>query len=318
MKKVILSLFASLLAFLLSSCFLLSELPMSTSSGVQVTFVDGDSSETVTFSSALSVVYPELSERENLVFSGWYYDSNATVPVRAGDAFGDSVTLYAGWTLDYESVTNKIFDEYIMANLEVNVKSVKAGFFGGASNSKGSGVIFKEQGGYYYLLTNNHVVEPEEGYTVSSYTVTDCYGNDYSAALVDAAPEYDLSVLRISKGEDRLKVLELANEELTVGDDVIAIGQPGGLKNSVTYGEVVKIDVFEGGGESDTSEIDFPIIWHDAPVDHGSSGGMLLNNELELAGVNFAIGTKDDDSFVCGFAVGIKEVRQYLYSLGLL
>ena len=317
MKKIFLSLLASLLAFSLSSCILFSELPIPASSSVRVTFVDGESSETKVFSSAASVEYPVLAARGNLVFSGWYYDSEITVPVMTGDSLGDSVTLYAGWSLDYENVTNKIFSEYIMANLEINVKNVKAGFFGGASNSKGSGVIFKEQDGFYYLLTNNHVVEPDEGYTVSSYTVTDCYGNDYSAALVDAAPEYDLAVLRISKGDVELRVLELADKGLVTGDDVIAIGQPGGLKNSVTYGEVVKVDVFEGGGESDGDSFDFPIIWHDAPVDHGSSGGMLLNHELELAGINFAIGTSDDDSFVCGFAVGIGEVREYLTLIGL-
>ena len=318
MKKFFLAVVTVILALSFSGCAYVVPSLSGISSSVRITFVDGDVTETREFTSSSAVDYPEKNAKGNEHFSGWYYDSACTSPVMPGDSLKGELTLYAGYTVDLEAVTNKIFSSHIKANVGVEVKSVQGGFFGGSVNSSGSGAIFAEDAVYYYLLANDHVVTASPGYTVTSYKVLDCYGNEYSASLIDTSPEYDLAVMRIPKGNDELFVLDMADEPAERKDFVAAIGQPSGMKNSVTYGEVVNIKVFEGGTDtSDETSIDFPIIWHDAPVDHGSSGGMLLNSSLELVGINFAIGTSEDGGFICGFAVGIEKVKEYLSYLNM-
>ena len=318
MKRFFLAVAVAIMALSFSGCSYIAPTFSVGSESVRITFVDGDISETKEFSSSSAIDYPEKNVKGNELFSGWYYDSECTVPVMAGDSLKGDVTLYAGYTVNYEAVTNEIFSSHIKANVGIEVKSVQGGFFGGSANSSGSGAIFAEDTVYYYLLTNDHVVTPSPGYTVISYTAVDCYGNEYSASLIDTSPEYDLAVMRIPKGNAELFVLDMAGEPAERKDFVAAIGQPAGMKNAVTYGNIVNIEVFDGGTDtSDETSIDFPIIWHDAPVDHGSSGGILLNSSLELVGINFAIGTSEDDGFICGFAVGINEIKEYLSYLNI-
>lgn len=280
----------------------------------EVTFVIDGESQTKTFDADEEIVYPSVPEKENYIFSGWYYDKEGKRPAALGSSNASSVTLYALWNYDYESAINSIFGTYIKAALSIEINHKKTSGFGfvtAAQKVSGSGVIFREDASYYYAFTNAHVTERLTGYNVMDISVFDCYGTEHSAAIVTSASEYDLAILKISKGEEPLEVLPLAEKSAAVDDVVIAIGTPEGLENSVTFGNVTKIA--ELSDDAAAGNLGFPVIWHDAPMDHGSSGGVLLNSNFEIVGINYAVGTKPENGeFLCGLAVDVEQINEFL------
>ena len=94
---------------------------------------------------------------------------------------------------------------------------------------------------------------------------------------------------------------------------MIALGAPDGMDNSVTFGRVTRVDTVSGQGATEQTAVAFPVIWHDAPMAHGSSGGALLNDNMELVGVNFAIATNGQSGeYLYGFCIPISYVREFL------
>ena len=212
---------------------------------------------------------------------------------------------------DYKEVTNNIFTHYIEMNLAVKTihSNVTKQY-----ESQGSGVIYKEDKTYYYVLTNNHVIKSDSSYPLTSYTITDCYGKEYKGTLLHSDPSYDLAVLRIAKSGENLCVVSFASTTPLKGTDVANLGTSNGLINSVTYGEVIgyePVEIQDKNGNIDNS-VSIPVIWHNAPMWGGGSGSALLNMNMELVGINFAVATDDQGRFVCGFAIGISHVREYL------
>lgn len=139
----------------------------------------------------------------------------------------------------------------------------------------GSGFVVHSDG---YVLTNYHVVEGSRSVQVK------VGGRDYTAAIVDSLPAQDLALLKIeARG---LAVVALGNSDhLEVGDDVLAIGCPGGVCGTVTAGRIANIGVtiaVEGGKELQG------MIMVDIMTDHGSSGGPLVNSRGEVVGVTTA------------------------------
>ena len=318
MKRTLLLLSLLLSALLLSSCFSSSAdngifEPITGTQTRTVTFVIDGESQTRTFDAGQEIIYPTLFKKENYIFDGWYYDEEGTRPASLGSSLSSNVTLYAHWRYDYESAINSIFDTYIKAAVRINVNHKKTEFGFNVSSRKvsGSGVIFREDSKLYYAFTNYHVIESMEGYNSKEIVVYDCYGNQHYASIEAADPEYDLAILRISKGDEPLAVLPLASEEAKAGDVVVAIGTPDGLENTVTFGNVTKKAQLSKNEEA--GNLGFPVIWHDAPIDHGSSGGALLNGNFEIVGINYAIGTSPSDGeFLCGLAVGIDKINEFL------
>ncbi len=270
------------------------------------------------------VVLPRDPVKKNYIFNGWFYDKACTLPLGVGDDVGDGDTLYAGWTLDYESVINSVAEKTQRANVTVYSTSYNAGgFFGSVTEQRaanGSGVIFGETADAYFVLTNNHVVEKIDGYSRVSYKITDAYENVYdSVSVVFASAEYDLAVLKFRKTDKALEVIEFAEASPKIGDDVVAISQPNGQKNTLTVGKCIKTDTASFESDSPHSRVTFPVIYHDSPVDHGSSGGMLLNSDLELCGIIFAVAyEKDSEKFIAGLSIPIEKVLEFLAEGDLL
>lgn len=148
------------------------------------------------------------------------------------------------------------------------------------------------------VLTNHHVIETAETVTI---TLRDRRRLDAEVIGSDAAT--DLALLRVKA--DRLTDLPLAQvDRLRVGDDVVAIGNPFGLGQSVTAGIVSALGrsgVIPNGYE------DF--IQTDASINPGNSGGALINRAGELVGINTAIIAPSGGNVGIGFAVpaGIAE-----------
>ena len=142
-------------------------------------------------------------------------------------------------------------------------------------HGNGSGVIISAAG---QILTNNHVVEGADEVRV---TLTD--GREYEARVVGRDSKTDLAVLQVDVAES-LPVAALgSSDNLRVGDWVMAIGNPFGLRHTVTAGIVSGKGRIIGAGPYD----DF--IQTDASINPGNSGGPLFNMSGKVVGINTAI-----------------------------
>ncbi len=168
-------------------------------------------------------------------------------------------------------------------------------------NGLGSGVIVSTAG---YVLTNNHVVENADEIEVS---LND--GRRAKAKVVGTDPDSDLAVLKIDL--DKLPTLVLGDSNsLQVGDQVLAIGNPFGVGQTVTSGIVsalgrnqLGINTFEN------------FIQTDAAINPGNSGGALVDSSGNLVGINTAIYSRSGGSMGIGFAIPVSTARQVLESI---
>ena len=159
----------------------------------------------------------------------------------------------------------------------------------------GSGVIVDSGRGL--VVTNFHVIENA---TAAEVGLRD--GRHFPARLVAAAPAVDLAVLQIS-GRN-LPALPLGNSaRLSVGDYVVAIGNPFGLGQTVTAGIVSATD--RGLAEDDARRF----IQTDAPINPGNSGGPLINTSGEIIGINSALISPSEGNVGIGFAIPSNVVR---------
>ncbi len=163
----------------------------------------------------------------------------------------------------------------------------------------GSGLIWDRQG---HIVTNYHVIE---GASAARVTLSD--QSTWDAELVGVAPEKDLAVLRVVAPAEKLIPIPVSEqEELQVGQYVIAIGNPFGLDHTLTTGVISAL-----GREID-SRAQVPIrdvIQTDAAINPGNSGGPLLDSRGELVGVNTAIFSPSGAYAGIGFAIPAATVR---------
>jgi len=185
----------------------------------------------------------------------------------------------------------------------------------------GSGVILSEDG---YVLTNTHVVTLDGESADGTIEVTTADGRIFTAEVVGLDPIVDLAVLKLKDASGLTPIEWADSDKVEVGDQVIAIGAPLGLSNTVTDGIVSAVDrsiqiassavpdsgdgnnapdqnggqgpfdfwnLQEQGGSSSSANaaISLPVIQTDAAINPGNSGGALVNDEGKLVGINVAI-----------------------------
>ena len=162
--------------------------------------------------------------------------------------------------------------------------------------SAGSGVIVDAKHGY--IVTNRHVIE-----NASEITVTLLDNRHFQAQVVGSDEGTDIAVLKAA--DPHLSEMPLGDSShLEVGDWVVAIGNPFGLKHTVTVGIVSALGrtgIHPHGYE------DF--IQTDASINPGNSGGALVNLNGELIGINSAILSKDGGNIGIGFAIPVNMVK---------
>jgi len=167
----------------------------------------------------------------------------------------------------------------------------------------GSGFIISSDG---YIVTNNHVVDGAESVLVR---LND--RREFDAEVVGTDPRSDLALLRVD-GEG-LPALKLASEDdLEVGEWVLAIGSPFGLDYSVTAG------IVSAKGRSlptENNENYVPFIQTDVAINPGNSGGPLFNLDGEVVGVNSQIFTRSGGSIGLSFAIPVSVVRNVVDQL---
>jgi putative serine protease PepD len=180
---------------------------------------------------------------------------------------------------------------------------------GGTQQAQGSGFVYDEQG---HIVTNQHVVDGAQ-----SIKVMFSNGKTYDATVVGTDSSTDLAVLKVDAPASLLSPLALGDSTgLEVGDGVIAIGSPFGLEETVTTGIVSALH----------REIKAPnnfaiddAIQTDAAINHGNSGGPLLDLSGKVVGVNSQIESESGGNDGIGFAVPsntVKKVATALISTG--
>ena len=166
----------------------------------------------------------------------------------------------------------------------------------------GSGFVIDRTG---HIVTNYHVVEGAEEVAVNFSSGDE----QVPATVVGVDPSTDLAVLKVDVSGSALTPLPLGDSDgVEVGDPVVAIGNPFGLERTVTAGIVSALQ------REITAPNGFTIdhaIQTDASINHGNSGGPLLDAQGEVIGVNSQIQSGGVDGNVgIGFAVPVNTVRQ--------
>jgi S1-C subfamily serine protease len=183
-----------------------------------------------------------------------------------------------------------------------------------SEGSQGSGVVVDGRG---YIVTNNHVIS-EAAANPSQYKMTVVFndGKEVPANLVGRDPKTDLAVLKVDN-VDNLTVARFGNsEKLKVGDEVIAAGAPLGLRSTVTHGIISALHrpVPLSGDGSDTDTV-IDGVQTDASINHGNSGGPLINMNSDVIGINTAGKSLSDSASGLGFAIPVNEVKQTVETL---
>ena len=181
--------------------------------------------------------------------------------------------------------------------------------FGGTQTQRalGSGFVIDKAG---HVVTNYHVVQ-------GATTIQVSFSNNerFKARIVGSDPSTDIAVLQVHVKSRALKSLPLGNSDsVRVGDQVIAIGNPFGLDRSVTAGIVSAVQRrIESPNQLSISHV----IQTDAALNHGNSGGPLLNAQGQVIGVNAQIetGGQSQGNVGIGFAIPINTVRDVVAEL---
>jgi S1-C subfamily serine protease len=174
---------------------------------------------------------------------------------------------------------------------------------------QGSGVVIDGRG---YILTNNHVIS-EAANNPSQFKTTVVFndGKVVPANLVGRDPKTDLAVLKVDN-VDNLTVARLGDSsKVRVGDEVLAAGAPLGLRSTVTHGIVSALHrpVPLSGEGSDTDTV-IDAIQTDASINHGNSGGPLIDMDSRVIGINTAGKSLSDSASGLGFAIPINEAKR--------
>jgi putative serine protease PepD len=168
---------------------------------------------------------------------------------------------------------------------------------GSEGSATGSGFVIDGKG---HVLTNNHVVEPGVNGDIE---IVLSNGDTEKATIVGRDASYDLAVLKINRTD--LKPLTLGqSDKVVVGDQVIAVGAPLGLDQTVTTGIISALNRPVTPGEGTESSF-INAIQTDAAINPGNSGGPLLDMTGKVIGVNSAIARVPGTSGSTGGSIGL-------------
>jgi putative serine protease PepD len=194
---------------------------------------------------------------------------------------------------------NEIYQRARKGVVEITVTQGSNGLDAPSGQAQGSGWVYDSAG---HIITNEHVVE-----NANSVSVMFWNGKKADARVVGTDPSTDLAVLAVDAPSSLLFPLSVGDSgALQVGDSVVAIGSPFGLEETVTAGIVSALH------REMTSPNNFAIddsIQTDAAINHGNSGGPLLNAQGKVVGVNSQIASDSGGSDGVGFAIPSDTVR---------
>jgi putative serine protease PepD len=224
-------------------------------------------------------------------------DDGGTTAVAPSSSSGTAQTVKDG-----ALTIGQIYDRTNASVVEITVttQAPADGPMGsGTAQAQGSGFVYDSSG---HVITNAHVVDGAQ-----SAKVRFADGKSYDATVVGVDASTDLAVLKVEAPSSALHPLELADSsQAAVGDVVVAIGSPFGLENSVTAGIVSAL------GRSMKAPNGYTItgsIQTDAAINHGNSGGPLLDLDGKVVGVNAQIESESGGNDGVGFAIPSSTVK---------
>jgi S1-C subfamily serine protease len=169
------------------------------------------------------------------------------------------------------------------------------------ASSLGSGFVLNRDG---YILTNAHVVLDATAVEVGFSS-----GDTYPAEVVGVDESTDVGVLKVDVPADALTPLELGSaDDVAVGDPVVAIGNPLGTERTITSGIISAV----------AREIDslvpgikiYGALQTDAAINHGNSGGPLIDRNARVIGINSQILSENNGNVGIGFAIPIDTAKR--------
>ncbi len=204
---------------------------------------------------------------------------------------------------DLETQVEMVYEAVGDAVVNISVTAIGYDFFFNAvpQEGSGSGFVYDKDG---HIITNFHVIENAE-----EIQVTFADGMTLPAEVVGTDPTYDLAVLKVDPDPDyELTTIELGDSNmLRVGQFVVAIGNPFGLDQTVTFGVISSLGrIIESPDRRFIGEA----IQTDAAINPGNSGGPLLDLQGRVIGVNAQIVSPSQANAGIGFAIPAQIVRR--------
>lgn len=248
--------------------------------------------------SALGNLYFAPTESQTLTQepSSTTNSTNAPAVIYKGVDTVSTSTTTAGGDLTNAQVAAMVKDSVVEINTEYTTVSM---WYQYVSGGAGSGVIISEDG---YIITNNHVICGKDGVTIAEkITVRLTDGSEYAATVVGADADTDIAIIKIDK-TGLIPAIMGDSDKLSVGEDVIAVGNPlGELGGSVTNGIISALD-----REISVNGVEMNLLQTNAAVNPGNSGGGLFNMRGELIGV---VNAKSSGNGVegLGFAIPVND-----------
>lgn len=251
-----------------------------------------------------------------LIFSLYFFLSQQTIFVSAqgqNQSLEEHLGLFVnGNTSLLNDVFNKVKDSVVQISTEYQDPNFPPGLYDSTGSNPfpvkfGSGFIYDKSG---VIITNYHVVS-----SATNIIVTFNNGNSYTAKVVGVDPYGDISILKLDnpRGEKLVPVTLSNSSNLKVGDPVLAIGNPYGLDNTLTFGIVSQI-----GRLLPNSDLGYSIpnvIQTDAAINPGNSGGPLIDLNGNVVGMNTAIFSNTGAYTGVGFAIPSNDIVRIIPSL---
>ena len=230
---------------------------------------------------------------------GWVSTPTTTslTNVQSNKSGTGSATAKTGEAADWKTVASEVSG---------SVVSIQAALSNGTA--KGSGAIVSAKG---YIVTNNHVISGAQ-----QIQVTLSNGQMYTAQVVGTDTTTDLAVIKLDNPPSDLKAVEFADsDKLTVGEDVMAIGNPLGYDDTATTGIVSALNRPVTVTDDSGSDIVTNAVQIDAAINPGNSGGPTFNAAGQVIGINSSIAstaTSSDSagSIGIGFAIPSNLVKR--------
>jgi putative serine protease PepD len=236
-----------------------------------------------------------------------FNDDETTAPATRSNLDTESSRNSSNQQTAAKSDVQQVAEKVLPSVVSISVRNS----FGEAT---GTGVIISSDG---EILTNNHVVEGTgQGGDV---VVTFSDGSTAQAEVVGTDPLTDLAVVKASDVSN-LQPADLgSSSDLSVGQQVVAIGSPLGLEGTVTSGIVSALDrpVVAGQQEGGGTNSIISAIQTDAPINPGNSGGPLVDMDGKVVGINSAIATMGNGSgsIGLGFSIPIDQAKPIVREL---
>ena len=226
-----------------------------------------------------------------------------------GSSAGGGTTVVASVPAQPAATTStslpQLYKNVAPGVVDIKVDTTSGGFGDQQAQAEGSGFVIDTDG---HIVTNAHVVDG-----ATSITVRFQNGKTVKATLVGTDQSSDIAVIKADADASQLHPLSWGSSSaLQVGQDVAAIGSPFGLPETLTSGIVSALN------RTITAPNNYSIsgaIQTDAPINHGNSGGPLLNSKGQVIGVNAQIESDSGGNDGVGFALPSDSVKQVVTTL---